>query len=248
MPVMDEFREEREALKKKGLKEKISYYAYYYKWHAVAVVALAAVAISLIVNFVNNKDWAFYVCLINTTDFPDAEKYVESFAEYAGIDTDEYELVFDTSMYIDTEEMGMESVSSFQKLAAYTAAGDLDVMIASPQVFQQYANGQTFWDLSRLLSPEQFSRLEPYFYYVDQAVIDAQLQASETGMAYEAEYPDPTRPEAMEQPVPVGIYLKNCKTLKENYYFRDDEVVLGIYVNSSRCETALKFLEFITRD
>lgn len=45
MPVMDEFREEREAMKQKSFKERFSYFCEYYKWHVIGGMALAALAI-----------------------------------------------------------------------------------------------------------------------------------------------------------------------------------------------------------
>lgn len=35
MPVMDEFREEREAMKQKSFKERFLYFCEYYKWHVI---------------------------------------------------------------------------------------------------------------------------------------------------------------------------------------------------------------------
>ena len=68
MPVMDEFREEREALKHGTLKEKLSYFVYYYKWHViVSVCAIAAVAV-LASQILTRKDTAFYAAMVNGMD------------------------------------------------------------------------------------------------------------------------------------------------------------------------------------
>lgn len=248
MPVMDEFKEERQALKNKSLKEKLSYFFDYYKWHTVAVIALAAVTVSLVTSFLNYKEWGFYVCLLNTSEFPQAEVYVQNFAEYAGINTDEYELVFDTDMFIDADMTGMETAATLQKLTTYTMAGDVDVMVAGSEFIERYANGQNFRDLRDILTPEQTALYEPYFYYVDQTVVDAVSEANERGQSYDLPYPDPRNPDAMENPIPVGIYLDNCATLKENFYFRSEEMALGVYVNSSRVDTALKFIDYIMQN
>lgn len=248
MPVMDEFREERQALKNKSLKEKLSYFFDYYKWHTVAAIALTAMAISLIVNFVTHKDWGFYVCMLNSSELPYAEEYVQNFADYAGIDTKKYDTVFDTSMYISLDMAGEETVSSLQKLMAYAAAGDIDVMIADTEIIERYANSDSFHDLRDILTTEQQALWEPYFYYVDQTVVDAISEANRNGQNYDSGYPDPRKPEAMVNPVPVGIYLEGCASLREHFYFRSDKIVLGVYVNSSRVETALKFIDYIMQD
>ena len=48
MAVMDEFKEEREALKNGTPKQKLAYFWYYYKWHVI----ISLVVIILIVSFV----------------------------------------------------------------------------------------------------------------------------------------------------------------------------------------------------
>lgn len=245
MPVMDEFREERQALKNKSLKDKLSYFFDYYKWHTLAVIVLIAVVISLVSSFINHKDWGFYVCLLNTSSYPWAETYVQNFAEYAEIDTGEYEVVFDTDMFINADMTGMETAATLQKITTYAMAGDIDVMIAGSEFIERYANGKNFHNLRDILTPEQLALCEPYFYYVDQTVVDAVAEANKGGQTYELPYPDPKNPDAMENPVPVGIYLDNCAALKENFNFLNEEMVLGVYVNTSRTDIALKFIDYI---
>lgn len=248
MPVMDEFKKEREELKQKGLKERLSYYIYYYKWHALAVIAIIAMVISLISNIMSRKDCAFYAVFLNTLDSLQSEEYVQGFADYAGIDTNEYDVLFDTTMAINGEGRDDISISTYQKLAVYTAAGDLDILIAAPEIAENYANEQIFHDLRDLLTPEMVSLCEPYFYYVDQSVINAASEAQYNGQKYEAVYPDPRHPEEMVDPIPVGIYLDECNKLKENFYFGSEELVLGVYVNSKNVGTAVKFVEYIIQE
>lgn len=50
MAVMDEFKEEREALKNGTPKQKLAYFWYYYKWHVI----IALVVIIMIVSFVKS--------------------------------------------------------------------------------------------------------------------------------------------------------------------------------------------------
>ena len=40
MAVMDEFKEEREALKRGTPKQKLAYFWYYYKWHVIISVII----------------------------------------------------------------------------------------------------------------------------------------------------------------------------------------------------------------
>ena len=250
MPLMDEFREERQAIKNKSLKEKLSYFFYYYKWHVAGVIALVIALIALINNIVHHKDWGFYVCMINTAAFPTAEEYIGEFTEYAGIDTDKYEAVFDTDMYLNEDMTGRETGATLQKITVYATVADIDAMIAENVSFQRYAYNDCFMDLRRLLTPELTALCEPYFYYMDKTVAADVKAANESGQTYSGPYPDPRDPSAMKDPVPVGIYLDSCTRLKEHFYFGDGdrEMILGVYVNSSRTDTALKWISFLFRE
>lgn len=222
MPVMDEFRKEREELKQKSLKERLSYFIYYYKWHTVAVVALIAMTVSIVTNIVTRKDSAFYVCLLNTLDTSQSEEYVQSFAEYAGIDTKEYEVTFDTSMMISDDGRDEISIATYQRLTVYTAAGDMDALIAPPEIMERYAAEEVFYDLRDLLTPEETALYAPYFYYVTDR---------ETGNS-----------------IPIGIRLDSCQRLKENYLLGSNEMLVGVYINSKNVGNAVKFIEFIMQE
>lgn len=248
MPLMDEFREERQAIRQKSLKEKLSYFFDYYKWHTVAVITLVAVVISLTVHLINRKDCALYVGLLNTAELEQTETYRQQFEEYAGIDSSEYEAIFDTSMLIQPGGRDQMSAVSYQKLTAFTAAGDLDVLICSPDITEFYVGRGIFCDLRDILSPEQTALYESRFFYVDQTVLDAIQEASKKGEDYEPVFSDPGNPEAMENPVPVGICLDDCQRLKESIHFTDDTQVLSVISNSSKIDTALKFIDYVLQE
>lgn len=59
------------------------------------------------------------------------------------------------------------------------------------------------------------------------------------------ELPDPTKPEEMKEPVPVGIFVTDCKKITDNYYFNGDYTVLGIMANAPSLDNALKFIDFL---
>lgn len=248
MPVMDEFKEEREALKHGTLKEKLSYFIYYYKWHVISAV-LAIIAVSVLISqILSHKDTALYIALINAIDVtPDAG---HDFAEYAGIDTDSEELIYDTTMRIDFSKMTEETINSTEKFVVYLAAADLDVVISDTDIIRQYAHSETFYDLRNFLTPEQCEAYSPYFYYMDQAVVDAK-NAAQAAYDYDfvPEYPDPRHPEEMENPVPVGIYLTDCTALTDRYYFinTDLSIVLSVTLNTTRPETVSAYIDYLMK-
>jgi hypothetical protein len=62
---------------------------------------------------------------------------------------------------------------------------------------------------------------------------------------YTPEYPDPLHPEEMQDPIPVGICLTGCTDLTDNYYFRGDGIVMGIYANAEHADTAVDLAEYL---
>lgn len=113
-------------------------------------------------------------------------------------------------------------------------------------VIKNYANNTTFIDLREILTPEQISKYEDYFYYIDQAVIDeAEAQEKALNYDYVAVYPDPKHPELMKDPIPVGIYLDNADTLKESYFFTGENPLIAVPLNTKRAEMASLYIDFV---
>lgn len=168
------------------------------------------------------------------------------FCRKEGIDLNTSDITFDTSIRIVEDSMDETSITSSQKLMVYVAANELDCMITDFTSFQKYANSSMFHDLRDILTDEQIQALEPYFYYVDREVVLA-IEAANDDMNtdYTPDYPDPLHPEDMQDPVPVGICLTDCKDLTDTYYFRGDGIVMGIYANAEHVQTAVDLAEYL---
>ena len=246
MPVMDEFKKEREALKNAPLKQKLSYFMDYYKWHVIASVAALVIVVSIVMEIVNQKDCVLYICLLNTGEFNDTTEYMQSLAEYAGIDLNKESINFDTSLFIEQGQLDQNSVLSTQKFVTYLAAGELDTMITDLDSMADYANDEYFYDMREFLTPEQIENYEQYFYYVDMAVVQKKLEArSNLNQEFIPDYPDPRHPENMEQPVPVGLYLEGENALKSLFTFRSDEVIIGVFGNTKHGENVSRLIDFL---
>lgn len=246
MPLMDEFREEREAIKKGTPKEKLNYFIDYYKWHVVVTVAAIVFVVSLGYQILSRKDTAFCAAMINGIELASAEEYIQSFAEYAGIDMEEYDVLLDATMRIDLNNLDQVTISSSEKLMAFIAAKNVDVFVTDAKIMEQHANSDTFWDLREFLSEEQFARYESRFYYIDQAVVDEKnAHYNNLDQAYVPVYPDPRNPDAMQDPIPVGIYLDDSSNLRDYYYYDEGDVIVGVVGNTERSETTSLFLDFI---
>lgn len=252
MPVMDEFKEERAAMKNASFKEKWNYFWDYNKL-PVAITAIAIVMITtLVVQIMQKKETAVFVAMVNSGELQaDPQPYIQEFSEYAGIDTETHTALFDTSMYIDFNNLNDVTTSSIEKMMVYIAAQEVDIIVAATDMMEYYGYGTTFMDLRDFLTEEQIAKYEPYFYYIDQAVVE-QKEAANDALDYDftPTYPaDPSNPDSMEKPIPIGIYLgDNAEGFLDNYYFSGGEPVVGVVLNTLRPEGASQFIEFIFQD
>ncbi|MBO5282392.1 MAG: hypothetical protein J6B43_04595 [Lachnospiraceae bacterium] len=247
MPVMDEFREEREAMKQKSFKEKFQYFVDYYKWHVIGGVLAVAFAVSLIHSIVTHKDYAFYYAFLNTYQTPASETFREDFAAQAGIDLEKYEVMLDTDLYITDNVYDENNVGTVERLMVYIAAGDIDVMAGDVNSMNRYTYNGTFMDLRQLLPEELQAVLEPYYYYMDGAVADEINEHQEIGeIDYVPQYPaNPSDPESMTDPIPVGLYIQDCARIQESFIFKESEAVMCIVANAEDPNTVLEYIRFV---
>lgn len=248
MAVMDEFREEREAMKNGTPKERLNYFWCYYKWHTIIVVAVIAFIVSFAYEIVTRKENALYVACLNTIPLAEdsGEAFTNDYLAASGIDTNEYEILVDTSMVLTPGSMDENTYNTVQKMSVYVAAGEIDVMVTDQQAFEYYAYVDFLLDLRTILTEEQLKVYEPYLYYIDRKVLEDKAEASDNLEEYTLAYPDPTNPAEMEDPIPVGIYLeKATEEFNNNYIFRSSPAIIGFVVNGSHPENAITFLEYI---
>ena len=171
-----------------------------------------------------------------------------AFADYAGIDTEEYDVLADASMYMDNTSMDQETIASSQKLMVLVAAGEIDALLSDEALIDQYAYSDSFYDLREVLTPQQLEQYEPYFFYMDQAVAEAISEAQEDpnyDYSQAPSHPDPRNPDAMEEPIPVGIYLGEAASLNEVFIFLNGEGILAVPATSPNLEMVPKYVDFI---
>lgn len=248
MPLMDEFREEREAIKHGTPKQKYQYFKDYYRTPTIIAVVSAVFIGILVYQFVTRKDIAFYAALLNCSPYADNEWFIEEYVERAGIDLDEYDVTLDTGIYFQLNSVDEDTYITSEKLETYAGAGRLDVMVGAGDEFAYYANSILFRDLREILTPEQIEKYEPYFYYVDRSLMDTAMGATLNGYDENSvEIPDPRDPDSMKQPVPVALYVDHSDVLNRAYYFKnaEDGIAVGIYANSSHPENVLAFIDML---
>lgn len=227
-------------LKGRPLKEKITYILTYFWAPITAVLATIVVLVSLIVHWASIKPTALILCCINSSGEQTAvDDYLQEFAQAQGIDTEAYEL--ESNMMF----LGMGEETSYQHAEIFSAllmSGNLDAIAADRDTVVRYAYQEAFMDVRELLTPEQLEALEPYFLYIDLSRLEEMDEFSEDGY----DYPDPTKPEEMAQPVPVAITLQpEWDFTKACYPYTSGEDAVGLSAMPKNAENAQAFLQYI---
>ena len=212
-------------MKGKSLKEKFQYFWEYYRVATLVTILVAVFLGNLIYTVATAKDNALYAVFVNGYTDMDTEEYMAGFDEYAQIDTKNYSTTLETNFTLSQDSADTYAVANLQKFAAQVAAQEVDVMIADPDTFNQYAENGYLGGLNEFLSEETLSR------YSDRLIY--------------ANIPD----DDTEEEVPVGIDIADCALLQETQaYAGYDNVYFGILVNTEHAENAEKFLEYIFQE
>jgi len=248
---MDEFREEREALKNADFKTKFRYFLDYYKWHVIVIVCVIGFVASYIHGIVTAKDAVLSGYLVNFfTDMEYNNELTTDFAEYAGIDTKEYEVIIDSTLQINKDAIDESTIAATQKLSVMIAAGEMDFLACDENTFFTYATPDYMYDLREFFTEEEFAKYEDYIYYVDmdlirekEAIFDS-FDSIAMENYKEPEY-DHFAPEEMGDPMPIAICVEESPILKEYFYYYKGSIPMGIIVNSQHIDTTKQFIDYL---
>ena len=265
MSVNDEIRQERKKLKGKGFKAYAEYFWDYYKIHAIVAVALIIMVAVLIKDIRNNKPYGFYAMMVNSNASAAQDIFEDRFAEYAGIDTEQYACLVDMASSFDPLVLDQMTVATSQKIMAVLSAKELDVMGGDIKTILHYGNQETFLDLSTIYTEDELNSFGDRLIYVDQAYLDY-LNSDEyqiylsTGefdetnkfavkadnynktFAYELE-----APETMDNPIPVAINMSGSSLLEETGAYYSQDAAVAVIINTQHPDTAKQFIEFMLK-
>lgn len=217
MAAMDEFREEREKIKNGTLKEKLSYFWFYYKVHTIVAVCSIIMITSFVVSIVTQKDEVFYAAFLNSETETDNAAFMEEFTELLGVDTQKYTTYVDTSMAITTD-VYTTSTSAVEKFMAFNSSNVIDVLVGTEDIFKYYADDGAFYNLEEVLSEEQLEKYADYIYYTKDA----------EGNTY-----------------PAGILIEDSAILDRYGYYPDQTIYFGVMSTTKRLEYSAMFLDFL---
>lgn len=250
MAVRDEIKEQQQKLKGKNFREKLAYFWDYYKIHTIVILFTAFTIGIFIRDMKAGKDDAFSALILNSYGYERQEEFQEDFAVYAGIDTEAYNCQIDASSTLSLDSMSQLDLAFSQRLAGMVQTSALDAFVSDMKIFGHYAEGMMFLDLREELTAEEYAKYEPYFYYVDAALIEENAQTQdETDSEPQAENAAASAdPSSMEKPVPVGVILEDSSRLAQWNCYADtgEDPVFGFVFSGQHRELAHLFLAYLT--
>ena len=189
----------------------------------------------------------------------DQEKIAASFAEYAGLDTEKYECYIDASSTLSYQNPSEYELATSQRIVALIQSKELDGMLFDAEVFYNYAFNQVFMDLREVYTAEELAEYEGRIYYIDKAEI---RRAEESEKASSEKYtlvtltPDEViaeaqthrDPSAMEEPIPVGIFVDDSPFAQKSKAYLGVVPMYGISTTSQRVEVSKQFLDYLFDD
>lgn len=217
---------EREKLRTMDRAKAAEYIWQYYKLWIISIVGAVCIGAYLLVLslLTPNENW-LYVCFANVppgTALQEGGQLHQAYAQYAGFDLKEKNLVFDTNCYCNPSEKTYGN-NYYNKLIALMDGGVLDLLIMEKEDLQ--AIGST----GRLLD------LEGEYFLLDQHWKDRLIYCENTASDYEKSL------------VPVAVDLTGCfLTEPEGPYPEGCAVSLSAF--SSRPEELERFLIFFLEE
>ena len=265
MSVNEEIREQRKKLKGQGFKAHWDYFWEYYKIHTIVALIVIIFIVTFARDMLNKKPYAVYSMFINAAGLETQDKIQNGYAEYAGIDMNKETILADTTAGFSLSNMDNATVATSEKIMAVMAAKELDVIVADTNTFGHYSALETYADLRDIYSDEELAAWDSQglIFYVDQGYVDyltsdyysdyltnGQYDKSNKYAVMAAKYNEtfefPVQDKSeMDDPIPVGIYLKSSTILNETGAYPEGTPIAGIIINTQRPENAKNFLAYL---
>lgn len=246
MTIFEHIKQQHAEMKDKPRKERWEYFWDYYKWHALAVILAVVLLIQGVVGIINKKEIVFSGVLLNCMIDVKDDAFLDGFYKHAGINSKKQTAAFYKDIVI-TGENPHSDAPAFQRIMAGIATKDTDFVVGQTENFRMcaYSTSRIFIDLREFLDEETLEKLSGRLYYIDGAVLEKLSVPAGQVQDTDIQYPNPSNPKNMKDPIPVGIDISDRKNFQEAYYFPNTELYLGVVANASRPELTKAFISYL---
>lgn len=240
MATRKEKREYRKYLNEQPLKEKLLFFWEYYKWQALFWLVGIIFLIFFLYNKLTAPVYAIHGLMLNATSTTRADELETSYIEAFDMDIAKGSAHFSTdfSYKPGNKEQSRQNYEASQEILAQSKEQNLDFLTGPKSSMMDLAYNNIFTDLRQFFDKATSDKYKEYFLYVDQAIIDDE---NSTVM----EFPDPTNPDAMKDPVPVMLNISHCKKISDIYTSEEETLVFGLIANAPHPTNIKNFLNYI---
>lgn len=231
--VNDEIKNEaKKVLENKSGIEKVKYFVYYYKVHALVVVGAIAAIIAIVYGIATRKDSILQVMVVNGeyAENYDYETFMDGFRTTVDYDEKKQELIIDPGNHVDVTVDDQYNQAIVQKIFMNVIAQELDVLICDYDMMRLTRSQDVGANMSNVLTEEQLTKYEDKLVWYDFPIEEVGDDDRFTG-----------RNEA------VCLEVTDFKKIKETNMFPHAEqgVYLFIPGNSENMELALRFIDYL---
>lgn len=244
MTIRESIRSQIEMMKGKRRREKLAYFWDYYGIKSICILTVLALSVFIVVDLSTQKDSGYVGVFFGASEKSSSDTYLCDFASFAGLDSDHFDITvqFSPGIRLDSTitEEGYQALEGFATMAG---AHMVDNIAANADLFLYYSYLGYTADLRNVLSEAQLTELSPNLNYIDGDLL-RQYQSKEQTIDYN-HFPDPKKPDAMIDPIPVGIDLSAAtEDFCNTYTFTERNAVIGICSTSERMDVAVTFIRF----
>lgn len=145
MALFDTIKEDWEKLKGKPFKDKVGYFADYYKWHVIVVVFLIGMIGGTIYQKATTPEAVLSGALFNASELTAEEplqRMVEEFSALQGLEKGKETILLHTDLtYVEDGDLVTANYESLEILTVRILTGELDFIIADRALLQKLAEG-----------------------------------------------------------------------------------------------------------
>lgn len=211
-------RSEKEIFKSLTPEQKKQQFISYYLVPLIVAILIIGAIISLIYNyFAPRQDLVFELAVVNDYIPQDKQETFQSEIENLFItNKDKQRILYDASYRIGDEYSS--DYLSVEKLTTYMYAGEIDIIIADKNYFEQNVQNGVFLNLAQILPSDLYSELTDNFYC-------SKVENDDDECAY-------------------GINLSSSQKYMSLGGI-NKEPILGIVANSKNQENSVAFIEYL---
>lgn len=248
MAFKDEFREEREAITKHGTFGQKWRYFWDYNFLRVIGISLAIFAIGFFgYDILSQPNILLNGIFINTLQYegktPEKD-LADGFLKSQGITNKKTQVAFTTNFALTGENAA--DFQTQETITVQSGAGSLDFVVCPVSHLIDFAYGGVFADLREVLSAEELEKYKSRLLYIDLTIYEYLESASgDEADINKMEIPDCTKPEEMDNPVPIYINVDDCSKITSLYSYDPKDLCLGISITTPHSEQISKFLDYV---